>query len=597
MSKWPRIQKKAAKSKLRVESHKKTVARLQLGLPAEVASQAQSVIELLNKARPKSGGDPTESVEAIVSMAESITSTFLEAAPVEFGVEVPGVADARRLGGLSALLVANQVRGVVKYGSGQQFERLYQSLAVLQRLKYDDNRGDNVLLDQWLSVELPLMLGVQLAGIKHFRAGAKQAAKTLAEIVAEVVDADGWPGSSCLSVFPTIVASWARSLRMMEKLELELDSKVQSQVAWIAEQFVRLHGVGRKPIFAHEDYDTCDPALTQLVLEMSDDVDANAVAKAAGLVKPKQKKKPAKKKAAKNKADKKEIKLPEPSSVSEWSSSGILKSSWKSGLPYVGIDFGSAHNRLEIGARDLLISGRCPIKVSDDGEALDFDSAGFEVVCDLHEDDVSYLELEISAGDLTVYRQVLLARDDKFVFLADAVHKKGAGDIAWSMDLPLANGVTVMPENGTRELYLYRNGIESLVLPLALPEWSSERRRESRFEATQTAEGQHQLSLAHAAQLRSDGGALYFPVFIDLDPRRSCQKRTWRQLTVAESLRIVRPEEAAAFRVQVDRKQWVFYRALQRVANRTFMGENFAGDFFAGEFKKSGDVSELLQVQ
>ena len=74
-------------------------------------------------------------------------------------------------------------------------------------------------------------------------------------------------------------------------------------------------------------------------------------------------------------------------------------------------------------------------------------------------------------------------------------------------------------------------------------------------------------------------------------------KRTWRQLTVAEGLEIVSPEIAAAFRVQVDEDQFVFYRALQSIGNRTFLGVNFAGDFCAAKFFRDGKVEELVEVQ
>jgi hypothetical protein len=41
---------------------------------------------------------------------------------------------------------------------------------------------------------------------------------------------------------------------------------------------------------------------------------------------------------------------------------------------------------------------------------------------------------------------------------------------------------------------------------------------------------------------------------------------TWRRITVAENLALVPREVAAAYRVQVGREQWLFYRSLAAAA-------------------------------
>ena len=147
-------------------------------------------------------------------------------------------------------------------------------------------------------------------------------------------------------------------------------------------------------------------------------------------------------------------------------------------------------------------------------------------------------------------------------------------------------------ETETREIYLTRSGkIKSLVIPPGLPEWIVDPDRNS----LSVVGGS--LLLKQSATVPDATGGLCIPMFFDLDARRSRGRRTWRKLTVAESLEIVPETTAAAFRVQVGRFSYVFYRSLTPPANRTFLGENFSGEFFAGRLEKNGEMTPLLNIE
>ena len=96
---------------------------------------------------------------------------------------------------------------------------------------------------------------------------------------------------------------------------------------------------------------------------------------------------------------------------------------------------------------------------------------------------------------------------------------------------------------------------------------------------------------------RARGRALCAAMAIDLDAERSILPRTWRQLTVAERLQIVPRDVAVAFRLQLNKQQWVLYRSLGPSKNRTFIGVNFADEFFIGRLRRSGRVDLLLQIE
>jgi hypothetical protein len=202
---------------------------------------------------------------------------------------------------------------------------------------------------------------------------------------------------------------------------------------------------------------------------------------------------------------------------------------------------------------------------------------------------VEYLELEKDLGKgVTLTRQYLLSRTEEFLMIADVVVPESAARIDYRGIWPLARGIGVMHETETREVYLTRSKkIQSLVLPLALPEWK----------VGSTDDKLDFQSGSLCLTQSTDGRGLYAPLFFDLSPKRSKKKRTWRQLTVAEDLKIVHRDEACAFRVQLNKQQWIFYRRISTFGNRTYMGENINSEFVFSRFSKDGSIQRLIEVE
>ena len=126
-------------------------------------------------------------------------------------------------------------------------------------------------------------------------------------------------------------------------------------------------------------------------------------------------------------------------------------------------------------------------------------------------------------------------------------------------------------------------------MPLFMPEW---RREASVGEVT--CEGE-----AIVVRNGSGGGRrVYAPVLISLANRHAKNPFTWRRLTVGEDLRIVRSDEAAAYRVQVGADQLLLYRTLAPATRRTALGMHTLADFYAGRFDmEEGDVDTLVEVE
>ena len=156
-----------------------------------------------------------------------------------------------------------------------------------------------------------------------------------------------------------------------------------------------------------------------------------------------------------------------------------------------------------------LIHGQTLPEIIVDDQTLQLTS-GFEVVCERHDKDVDYVEIEaeLSNGG-SLNRQWLLSRSEEFLLVADYVLSASALKIEYRCRWPLAVGMTTLQESETREVYLQTAGssdqpqkIKALTLPLALPEWKAEK---SSGQLVAEAD-------ALVLEQRFDGAALYAPL-------------------------------------------------------------------------------------
>ena len=427
---------------------------------------------------------------------------------------------------------------------------------------------------QLVSVELPMTLAFLMPEIDSMDQTGQDSAARLNSSLSAMLDLDGWPSADYLPVLAPLSASWTRCLKMARKAGFHSDPAVDDQVQWLVPQVLRLMRYDGSLMLSNFDDSPIDEVFrSQLLSLMKGKRRERKFAEVCRQRKPKR-------------ADVEAIDLAE-SSLSEWAASGVYQGSWRRRSPKLAIDYSNQRCRLEIG-RDLpLIGGETMPEIRLDDQLLE-PVGDFEAVCDEQNEHVDYLELEIElTNNVKLQRQIILSRDDEFLILADAISSNQSGSIEYRCNWPLAPGISVMRESETRELYLTAGKIQSLVLPLALPEWKA-----ARFDGKLDFD-QKYLVLSQNA----NGHSLYAPLVFDLNPKRSRRPRTWRSLTIAQHLQIVSGDVAAAFRIQLDSQQWILYRSLVENGNRTFMGENFAGEFFLGAFDVTGHVEPLLQVE
>lgn len=290
-----------------------------------------------------------------------------------------------------------------------------------------------------------------------------------------------------------------------------------------------------------------------------------------------------------------------PACHAEEAETSVLRSSWMPDGEQLTLTFGGRRLMAELeSSRGLICSGEWNTELRVDGEILS-PKSDWQEVCWVSDEDCDYLELELGfESNARLQRQMLLARKDRFLFVADAIL---AGELVRKIEhrlsLPLAADVAFQAAAETREGILSaspagksavatRGRLQALVLPLALPEWRIDRRVGS----LECNEGK--LSLRQAT---SAGRAMFAPLFIDLDPRRMTRPATWRQLTVAENREIQPIDETVGYRVEIGKEQWLIYRSLGPRGNRTVLGHNLVTEMLVARFGRDGEVDTILEIE
>jgi hypothetical protein len=267
----------------------------------------------------------------------------------------------------------------------------------------------------------------------------------------------------------------------------------------------------------------------------------------------------------------------------------VIRSGWGRNAVRVSLEYRDAAPRLEIAVGDrLLVDGAWEWATTAGGRSLDADGA-WTVSCWEVDRKAAFVEIAAPlAGGLRIEREVVVLRRERIVLLADAIVPAAGGDateLAHRVTVPLAAALEAEAAAETREVLVYDGGMRLMALPLALPEWRVAGR--GSLEATDG-----RLVLEHAGQRR-----LYAPLWLDCDPRRIGLPLTWRQLTVADTRRNLPPQQAAGFRVQSGDEQWLLYRALDAVRNRTLLGCNVSCGFLLGRIRRSGEVARTVEIE
>lgn len=451
-------------------------------------------------------------------------------------------------------------------------DRLATTAAEAARFSLDDQP----LLHQLLAGELPLTLGYLFPELRVSASLLAQSRRALSAGLVEMLD-QGIPHGRHFEVFRPLVACWTRCASMGRQIAKGCwSSRSASQYCWAVRQAINLtRADGGYPLDPMPPDGTIR-AMFAAALELGGDDDDRWIAEQALP-------QPPKLAAAEPKS-----RRPAPSLHSEWAGLSVLRPTWSRPDPRLTAVYHLRDARMELeAARQSIFSGIWGLEVVRDGQVL-APSGDWAETCWVSDKDIDYLELEIDLGaGLRVERHMALAREDRFLLLADTVLSDRPAALEYRGSLPLADGIAAREAKETREIVLTAGRPAAVLLPLALPEWRVDPR------VGQAGVSGSQLELRQSFH----GTGLFAPWFIDLDPRRMSRPATWRQLTVAENRRILAADAAVGYRAMAGRRQWLIYRSLVKVGNRTVLGHNLVTEMLIARFGADGEIDPLIEIE
>lgn len=433
------------------------------------------------------------------------------------------------------------------------------------------------LLAQLLAGELPLTLAYLFPELKPCRALAAEARHVLATGLADLLDGDGLLHGSHIALARPLLACWTRCRVLGKGMRRAcFPAPVWRQYKHMVRHVLRFTRHDGSAMLAPAAPDG-DEELLKTAMALGGGTSNLRIAARA---------------AAKAKNGKRgrslDAALPEPAAQGEWAAAALLRTDWSRRAERLAVVYTGREVELELDTgKEVLLSGSWGFDVTRDGKPLT-PTSEWDQVCWVTDDDIDYLELQIELdGGVRVQRQMALAREDRFLFLADAVLSGEPGRLEYRACLPLWPGVEFRPAEESREGYLEGTKRRALVLPLALAEWRS---LWAPGELQATAAG---LEATHAAK----ASCLYIPLFFDLNRHRFTRPYTWRRLTVAESLAAQPGDVAVGYRIAIGKEQWLIYRSLAANGNRTLLGHNLSTEALIARFDSTGEVESLIEVE
>jgi hypothetical protein len=440
-----------------------------------------------------------------------------------------------------------------------------------------DAVAEHVVAAQMLGGELPLTLAFLFSEMAPLEKAAAPAMGLVSESIVELLNGQGLVRASHLSALRPLLACWTRCLAITGEMKrVSLSKKARREYERLVRQSLRWTAPDGSPLLSGEGAEAWPADFLRAVLKFGGTAkDAAAARVLLG-----------KKAVGKIAADTKPAEAPY---NCEWSCLAVMRTGWSASDAVVGVDYSTPPLRLDVWAgKRRLFSGAVAAETQVDGKPLKA-SGSWEEVCWFKDKDVDYLELAMPLqGGTRLERQILLARRDGFLLIADHVQGAKSAAVEHVLQLPLGAGLLFCGEGETRDALLVDGEPLARLMPLALPEW----RIDPRVGELSYTGGN--VRLVERATARTLACAL----FVDLRPERAAQQSTWRQLTVAEGLQIQPADVAVSYRVQSGDDQWVYYRSQGPRGNRTFMGQNTSSECVVARFKApSGEVDSLLEIE
>ena len=300
------------------------------------------------------------------------------------------------------------------------------------------------LAQQLVAGELPLTLSYLFPEVAPFDAMRREAQNRLAEGIETLCGDNGMVRAGHLDALRPLIASWTRCHAIgahVAKGTWRRDVHERFQAA--VRQALRWTDAEGRPLLASDGLPAWTPDFLAAALRSSGRGSDAAAARllvtgdAASEV-------PAIK-----------CKAPRPSSFSESANLVLLRAAWPPTAPTLAIDYSGVGMRVAatVGGRSLF-AGTWTASSRVDGNLLK-PVGSWNAVCWFTDKDVDYIELALDLeSGARLERQILLARSDGFLLLADHLQNPSAAALEHSWQLPLAENIKWQGEEETRDVVL-----------------------------------------------------------------------------------------------------------------------------------------------
>lgn len=555
---WERYRQHLA-GQTKKDDLKAALAQLAWGLPAQ---HSDFVVSLAKAAKR---GKLSDLDGAATDWLDSYSS-LLQAGPLSVSEALDAVAWATVLTHAPASLPVELWLQVLDALTG-----LAQSAADSKRsLAGADARS--VLAENLIAGELTTVLAHRLSELRPLHILCEAGEAALTEALVELTDGEGILASRLLAVGSALFGSWTRCRLLNESSDSGPWSKeAQSQYEWLIRFLLRLSGEDGDLLLS--DCSNIEDALAE-ALSLDGDVADDAAAE----------------RRLRFDLDAEDEKPPEPSCESEWAECAVLAAGWSPKSPVIAVAWDQSTMRLAIRSDNrTLIEGDWPIVVRRDGQLLTT-ADEWDSQCWYSDEDCDYLEVATELADgVRLERQIVLGRQHGVVGVSELIF--GGDEAEWEVEtkLQLSEGIDYAPEAETHDgVVSAGKSAAAAIFPCSLPEWRSEPN-----EGDLSMDDQGVLCLRTAARGRNLSSLLW----IDLSSKRFKKQRTWRRLTVAQSLEKVGRDVAVGYRIQSGKDQWLYYRSLDDAANRTVLGQNLSSEGFVGRLLPTGEVDEYFEIE
>src|SRR3954471_10278780 len=463
----------------------------------------------------------------------------------------------------------------------QLLDRLIGTATQAQTARLDwPGEPRNIVRQQLLAGELPLALCYLFPELESTRSLRDDARGALSEALLELTDGQGLPDARLLPVLGPLFACWTRSRWLGSRMKRGPWSRdAETQYRWLVRQAIRLADKsGRFVLTANDSDDAWNRKLFRRALLLAADRGDLAAAKHALP------------RRVTRGFKISESRLPEASLNSDWSGITIMSTGWSKSDVRLSVSYAANPMRIEVSANGKrLLCGQWQTETWCNAQPVEA-TGNWEQLCYESGKRSEFLELGLRLSDgLRIERQIVFGREDRVIYLADVVASSDnvPRDIRHAIHFPLAPGAEWRAEAETRDGLIVNGKTSAAVLPLGLREWRNDPRGGTLTESVQEI----------VLDQQANGRAMCCSLFIDLDRERTHYERTWRQLTVGENLEIVPADAAVGYRAQSGDDQWLIYRSLGPVGNRTVLGQNISGEFPAGRFARGEKYREWVETE